>query len=115
MKNVFLRYGSMSSRMQRVFRSHAVLEFSCFRCNLPLPDLFFAYAFLQSNWENHEYQKYFWNVIVPIRYKKTKLQARTLVCGFVGSSRVLIFAVIGHNTINIPEIFQVFTVFLVVL
>ena len=26
---------------------------------------------------------------------------------------VLIFVVIGHNTINIPEIFQVFTAFLV--
>ena len=26
-------------------------------------------------------------------------------------SRVPIFAVIGHNTINIPEIFQVFTIF----
>ena len=38
-------------------------------------------------------------------------QEHLLVCGFVGSSRVLIFAVIGHNTINIPEIFQVFTVF----
>ena len=41
-----------------------------------------------------------------IRREKTKRQARTLitVCGFVASSRVLIFAVIGHNTINIPEI-----------
>ena len=36
---------------------------------------------------------------------------RPLVCGFVASSYVLIFAVIGRNTINIPEIFQVFTVF----
>ena len=43
----------------------------------------------------------------PIRHEKTKLQARsviTVVCGFVASSRVLIFAVMGHNTINIPEI-----------
>ena len=32
-----------------------------------------------------------------------------LVCGFV-ARHVLIFAVIGRNTINIPEIFQVFTV-----
>ena len=32
---------------------------------------------------------------------------------FVASSRVMIFAVIGHNTINIPKIFQVFTVFAV--
>ena len=30
---------------------------------------------------------------------------------FVASSLVLIFAVIGHNAINIPEIFQVFTIF----
>ena len=39
--------------------------------------------------------------------KKTELQPRTLilVCGFVASSHVLIFAVIGHNIINIPEIF----------
>ena len=71
--------GSMSSSVRRVFRSHGVLEFSCFRCHPPLPDLFFAYAFLQSNCENHEHQKYFWNVIVPIRHKKTKPQARTLI------------------------------------
>ena len=42
-------------------------------------------------------------------------QERELVCGFVASSRVLIFAVIGHSTINIPEIFQVFMVFPVAL
>ena len=29
----------------------------------------------------------------------------------MASSCVLIFAVTGHNTINVPEIFQVFTVF----
>ena len=52
-----------------------------------------------------------------IRREKTQRQARTLitVCGFVASSRVLIFAVIGHNTINIPKIFQVFTIFPVTL
>ena len=33
----------------------------------------------------------------------------------MASSRVPIFAVIGHSTINIPEILQVFTVFLVTL
>ena len=71
--------GSMSSSVRWVFRSHGVLEFSCFCYNPPLSDLFFEYAFLQSNWENHEHQKYFWNVIVPIRYRKTKLQARTLI------------------------------------
>ena len=38
-------------------------------------------------------------------------QERELVCGFVASLHVLMFAVIGHNTMNIPEIFQVFTVF----
>ena len=35
--------------------------------------------------------------------------------GFVASTHVLIFAVIGYNTINIPEIFQVFKVFPVTL
>ena len=75
MKNVFLRY----SWEYEFKRAVGVLEFSCFCYNPPLPDLFFAYAFLQSNWENREHQKYFWNVIVPIRYRKTKLQARTLI------------------------------------
>ena len=42
-------------------------------------------------------------------------QERWLVCGFVASSHVLIFAVVGHNTINILEIFQVFMVFPVAL
>ena len=45
-------------------------------------------------------------------------EARTLVivCGFVSSKHLLIFAVIGCNTnINIPEIFQVFMVLLVCL
>ena len=45
----------------------------------------------------------------PIRREKAKPQARP-VCGFVASSRVVIFALIGHNTIHIPETFQVFTV-----
>ena len=54
---------------------------------------------LQSNQENREHQKYFWNVIVsvarrkPIRREKTEPQ----VCAVVASSHVLIFAVIGHN------------------
>ena len=39
--------------------------------------------------------------------KLNRKQERKLVCGFVACLRVLIFAVIGHNTINIPEIFQV--------
>ena len=39
---------------------------------------------LQSNNENREHQKYFWNVIVlqekrPIRREKTEPQARTLI------------------------------------
>ena len=38
-----------------------------------------------------------------------------LICGFVASSHVLIFAVIVHNTIDISEIFQVFTTFPVAL
>ena len=47
------------------------------------------------------------------RREKTKRKAVTLitVCGFVASSRVLILTVIGHNAINIPEMFQVFTIF----
>ena len=51
----------------------------------------------------------------PLRREKTNAQARTLVCGFVAGSHVLIFAVIGRNTINILEIFQVFIVFPVTL
>ena len=48
------------------------------------------------------------------RYEKTKpKQQHLLVCGFVASSHVLIFAVIGGTTINIPEIFQVFIVLFV--
>ena len=50
----------------------------------------------------------------PIRREKAKPQARP-VCGFVASSRVVIFALIAHNTIHIPETFQVFTVFPVAL
>ena len=45
--------------------------------------------------------------------KLNRKQERELICGFLASSRVLIFAVIGHNTINIPEIFQLFMTFLV--
>ena len=73
---------------------------------------------LQSNRENHEHQKIFLEYIVmqkirPIRHEKLNLQPRTYIlihCGFVASSCVLIFAVIGCNTINILEIFQVFMV-----
>ena len=42
-------------------------------------------------------------------------QERELVRGFVACLRVLIFAVIGRNTIDIPEIFQVFGIFPVAL
>ena len=44
----------------------------------------------------------------PIRREKTKPRATTLtsLC-FYGRSRVLIFAVIGREKINMPEIFQV--------
>ena len=38
-----------------------------------------------------------------------------LVRGFVACLHVLIFAVIGRNTIDIPEIFQVFGIFPVAL
>ena len=48
--------------------------------------------------------------------KLNRKQGRELiVCGFVANSRELIFALIGHNTVNIPEIFQVCTVFPVTL
>ena len=45
------------------------------------------------------------------RLCEAKPQARILilVCGFVASLCVLIFALIGCNTTNIPEIFQVLT------
>ena len=59
-------------------------------------------------------------ILLQSRYEKTKPQATTLnvvawglVCGFLASSHVLIFAVIGRTTINIPEIFQVFMVLFV--
>ena len=43
--------------------------------------------------------------------ESTKPQPRTLIClWFVASLRALIFALIGHNTINIRGIFQVFAV-----
>ena len=47
---------------------------------------------------------------------KTRLQWEhfgTLVCGLVVCLRVLLFAVIGPNTIKITEIFQVFLILLV--
>ena len=47
--------------------------------------------------------------------KLNRNQEHKLACGFVACLHVLIFAVIGQNTINIPEIFQVFTVFPVAL
>ena len=47
--------------------------------------------------------------------KLNRKQGRELVCGFVANSRELIFALIGHNTVNIPEIFQVCMVFPVTL
>ena len=48
----------------------------------------------------------------PIRHEEPKLQTATVVsCGFVVFLHVLNFIVIGLYTINIPEIFQPFTVF----
>ena len=44
-----------------------------------------------------------------------KLNPTQLVCGFVASWCVWIFAVAADNTVNIPEVFQVLTVFLVTL
>ena len=53
----------------------------------------------------------FWNVIVLQEKSQScvrnlnRKHGRQLVCDFVTSSRALIFSVIGHNTINVPEIF----------
>ena len=47
----------------------------------------------------------------PIRREINRKLQRQLVCGFEVSLRILNFIVIGQYTINIPEIFQVFTVF----
>ena len=51
----------------------------------------------------------------PIRHEEPKLQTATVVslwfCGFVVFLHVLNFIVIGLYTINIPGIFQPFTVF----
>ena len=47
--------------------------------------------------------------------KLNRKQELRLLCGFVASLRVLIFDTIGHNITNIPEIFQVLTVFSVAL
>ena len=63
-------------------------------------------AVLLSNWDNHEHQRYFWNVIVVQEKSQSGMGKLNRM-----EERVLIFAVISHNTINIPEIFQVFTVF----
>ena len=52
----------------------------------------------------------------PIRGEKINCKQwmlTRLVCGFVASLPVQIFTVIGHNTRNIPEIFQVFPCFTV--
>ena len=71
---------------------------------------------IQSNQENSKHQKYFRNVNVIQEKSQSGMKnspqvatviAYLLVCGFVASSGVL---VIGHNTINIPEKFQKFTV-----
>ena len=65
---------------------------------------------LQSNWENQEHQRYFWNVIV-LHENLTAWKNVNYFGVFVAGSHFLIFAAISHNTVNIPEIFQVFTVF----
>ena len=56
----------------------------------------------------HEYQKYLWNVI--ILQGKAKTKPKVTIVLFV--ARLLIFAVIGHNTMRLPEICQVLTVML---
>ena len=61
---------------------------------------------------------YFWNAIVlqeksqsGVRKLNPNQECFKLVCGFVATSCILIFAVPGHKTINIPEMFQVFMVY----
>ena len=44
-------------------------------------------------------------------HKITKWQTATIICGFEVCLRILNFIVIVQYTINIPEIFQLFTVF----
>jgi len=71
------------------------------------------------NSQNSEHQKYYfmgcycvqvWNK--PMRCEITKLQTAMLISlWFEVCLRILNFIVIGQYTINIPEIFQVFTVF----
>ena len=75
----------------------------------------------QSNQENHRTPEIFWKCYClarekPIRCEKTKLHARMLISlWFQGQFTCPDLCCVGHNTINIPEIFQVFTVFLVAL
>ena len=62
---------------------------------------------LQSNRDNCEHQKYFWNANALQEKsqsgmrKLNRKQECYLVFGFVASSLVLIFAVIDHNTIKL--------------
>ena len=64
-----------------------------------------TWGILRSNRENHEHQKYFWNVIVLQEESQSGMrklnskQERWLVCGFVASLYVLIFAVIQEFTV----------------
>ena len=77
---------------------------------------------LQSDRENSRTPEIFWECYCfarekPIRCEKTKPQARmSISLWFHGQFKCLdLCFVIGHNTITIPEIFQVFTVFPVAL
>ena len=80
MKNVFLRYS-----WEYEFKHAVGVQVTwCFRDQLfLLPSaiayLFFAYAFLKSYWKTVNTRNISGIVIVPIRHKKTKLQARTLI------------------------------------
>ena len=75
--------------------------------------------FVIVNPQKCERQKYLWNVIVlqekPKRDEKTKPQTATTMSlwFWVSFACSELYAVIGHHTINIPEIFQVFSVFCV--
>ena len=61
-------------------------------------EVFLSSSLLQSNRENCEHLKYFWNVIVlqekasQALIKLNRKQERQLVCGFVATPHALIFA-----------------------
>ena len=59
-------------------------------------------GFVDGRCEDREHQKYLWYVIVSQNTRKIQ----TTVCGFDVCSCVLNFTMIGHFTINIPEMWE---------